>query len=165
MKTKKLTFMAMLLAIALTVFMVEARIPPPVPIAGVKLGLANVVTLAALVWLGRGEALTLLILRVILGSVFTGQAVSFLYSMAGGLLCFAAMCAALKLLGRQRLWVVSVFGAIFHNLGQIIVAAALTGSLGVLAYLPALLISGVLTGAFTGLAAQLLTSRIHPKVE
>lgn len=163
MKVKKLTFMAMLLAVALTIFTVEAQIPPPVPIAGVKLGLANVVTLAALVWLGRGEALTVLTLRVILAGVFAGQAVSFLYSMTGGLLCFAAMSLALKLLGRERLWVVSVFGALFHNLGQILVAAALTGTWAVLAYLPVLMISGVITGAVTGLAAQMLTSRIKPK--
>lgn len=163
MKVKKLTFMAMLLAVALTIFTVEAQIPPPVPIAGVKLGLANVVTLAALVWLGRGEALTVLTLRVILAGVFAGQAVSFLYSMTGGLLCFAAMSLVLKLLGRERLWVVSVFGALFHNLGQILVAAALTGTWAVLAYLPVLMISGVITGAVTGLAAQMLTSRIKPK--
>lgn len=159
---KKLTLMALLLAAALTVFVIEAHIPPPVPIAGVKLGLANVVTLAAMVWLGRREALTILTLRVILGSVFTGQAVSFLYSMGGGLLCFAAMSLALRLLGRQRLWAVSVFGALFHNLGQILVAALLTGSAAVFAYLPALVISGVVTGVFTGLTAQFVTSRLKP---
>ena len=163
MKTKKLTFMALLLAIALTIFVVEAHIPPIVPIAGVKLGLANIVTLAALVWLGRGEAITILLLRIVLGSIFTGQAVSFMYSLGGGLLCFLAMAIALRLLGQKKLWVVSVFGALSHNIGQIMVAIVLTGTPGVIAYLPVLMISGVITGAATGLAAQLMTERIRFK--
>ena len=163
MKTKKLTFMALLLAIALTIFVVEAHIPPIVPIAGVKLGLANIVTLAALVWLGRGEAFTILILRIVLGSVFAGQAVSFMYSLGGGLLCFLIMAIALKLLGEKTLWVVSVFGALSHNIGQIAIAVVLTGSVGIIAYLPVLIISGVITGAVTGLAAQLVTERIRFK--
>ena len=163
MKTKKLTFMALLLAIALTSFVVEARIPPIVPIAGVKLGLSNIVTLAALVWLGRGEAFTILVLRIVMGSVFAGQAVSFMYSLGGGLLCFLTMAIAMKLLSKKSLWVVSVFGAISHNIGQIAIAAVLTGSIGVIAYLPVLIISGVITGAVTGLAAQLVTERIKYK--
>ena len=163
MKTKKLTFMALLLAIALTIFVVEAHIPPIVPIAGVKLVLANIVTLAALVWLGRGEAFTILILRIILGSIFAGQAVSFMYSLGGGIMCFLVMAVALRLLGREKLWVVSVFGALSHNVGQIIVAMVLAGTVGVAAYLPVLIISGVITGAATGLAAQLLTERINLK--
>ncbi len=160
MKVKKLTFMALLLAIALTIFVIEAQIPPLVPIAGVKLGLANVVTLAALVWLGRKEALAVLVLRIILGSVFAGQAVSFIYSMSGGLLCFIVMALCIRPLGRERLWVVSVLGAIAHNVGQILAAMALTGTPAVAAYLPMLIISAVLTGAFTGLTAQALTSRL-----
>ena len=163
MKTKKLTFMALLIAVALTIFVVEAHIPPIVPIAGVKLGLANIVTLAALVWLGRKEAFTVLILRIILGSVFAGQAVSFMYSLGGGILCFLTMAVIVRLLGRQKLWVVSVFGALSHNVGQILVAMALTGTVSVIAYLPVLVISGVITGAVTGLAAQLMTERIKFK--
>ena len=163
MKTKRLTFMALLLAIALTIFVVEAHIPPVVPIAGVKLGLANVVTLAALVWLGRREAFAVLILRIFLGSVFAGQAVSFMYSLGGGILCFLSMTAALSFLGRKKLWVVSVFGALSHNIGQILVAMILTGTVGVIAYLPVLMISGVITGSVTGLAAQLVTERIKFK--
>ncbi len=159
MNTKKLTIMALLLAIALTVFVIEAHVPPPVPIPGVKLGLANIVTLAALVLLGRKEALTVLLLRIVLGSVFAGQAVSFLYSISGGLLSFLTMSAALRFLGRERLWVVSVLGAIAHNGGQILAAALLIGP-GAAAYLPILLIFAVLTGTFTGLAAQLLTARL-----
>lgn len=163
MKTRKLTVMALLLACALALFVAEAHIPPPVPIAGVKLGLANIVTLAALVWFGRREAMELLLCRIVLASLFAGQAVSFIYSLSGGIVCFAVMAAALPLLGRERLWVVSVLGAIGHNIGQIAAAAALIRSWQVLAYLPVLLISGILTGAFTGFCATLVTRRLKFK--
>ena len=155
--------MALLLAIALTIFVAEAQLPPPVPIAGVKLGLANIVTLAALVWLGRREALAVLLGRIVLGSVFAGQAVSFIYSLAGGLMCFFVMALILSLLGKERLWVVSVFGAMAHNVGQILAAIVLTHTWLITAYLPILLISGIITGIFTGLCAQLLVSRIDKK--
>ncbi len=161
MKTKKLTFMALLLAIALTLFVVEAHLPPIVPVQGVKLGLANIVTLLAIVWLGRREAAVLLIMRIVLGSIFTGQAVSFIYSLCGGLLCLLVMCAAFGFMGTRRLWVISVFGAIAHNIGQIGAAVFMTSTWRIVYYLPVLLISAVLTGTFTGLTAQLLTKYIH----
>ena len=163
MNVKKMTFMALLLAVALTIFVAEAQLPPPVPIAGVKLGLANVVTLAALVWLGRREALMVLLGRIVLGSLFAGQAVSFIYSLAGGLMCFLVMAVILAPLGRDRLWVVSVFGAMAHNVGQIIAAVVLTHTWQVAAYLPVLIISGIVTGVFTGLAAQLVVKRLNKK--
>ena len=158
-----MTFMALLLAIALTIFVAEAQLPPPVPIAGVKLGLANIVTLAALVWLGRREALAILLCRIVLGSIFAGQAVSFIYSLAGGLMCFFVMAVILTPLGRERLWVISAFGAIAHNVGQIIAAIVLTHTWQVAAYLPVLIISGIITGVFTGLCAQLLIKRLNKK--
>ena len=163
MSVKKMTFMALLLAVALSIFVAEAQLPPPVPIAGVKLGLANIVTLAALVWLGRREALTILLGRIVLGSLFAGQAVSFIYSLAGGLMCFLVMAVILTPLGHERLWVVSVFGAMAHNVGQIIAAVLLTRTLQVAIYLSVLIISGILSGAFTGLAAQLVVKRLNKK--
>ncbi|MCH5186777.1 MAG: Gx transporter family protein [Oscillospiraceae bacterium] len=158
-----MTFMALLLAVALTIFVAEAQLPPPVPIAGVKLGLANIVTLVALVWLGREEALAILLGRILLGSLFAGQAVSFIYSLAGGLMCFFVMAIILAPLKQERLWVVSVFGAMAHNVGQIIAAALLTHTWQVIAYLPVLIISGILSGVFTGLAAQLVVKRLNKK--
>lgn len=163
MNVKKMTFMALLLAVALTIFVAEAQLPPPVPIAGVKLGLANIVTLVALVWLGREEALAILLGRILLGSLFAGQAVSFIYSLAGGLMCFFVMAIILAPLKQERLWVVSVFGAMAHNVGQIIAAALLTHTWQVIAYLPVLIISGILSGVFTGLAAQLVVKRLNKK--
>lgn len=160
MKVRQLLRMALLTAIALIIFLVEAQIPNPIPIPGVKLGLANVVTVYAVFALGPGPALMILFCRVFLGSVFSGQMMMFLYSLGGGLLCWCAMCVLRRMVTGKQIWVCSVFGAIFHNIGQMAVAVAITRTPALLAYLPALLISGILTGAFTGVAAQVLLNRL-----
>lgn len=161
MKTKKLTLMAMLLASALIIFVIEAQLPPLAPVPGIKLGLANIITLITLYMLGRREAFTVLILRIILGSIFTGSAASFLYSISGGLLCFITMSAAKLWLGENRMWIVSVLGAIAHNTGQILAACVIMKTAFVLWYLPVLLISAVITGVFTGAAAQITLKQLR----
>lgn len=157
---RRLTAVSMLTAAALLIYLIEAQFPPPVAIPGVKLGLANIITLVALYRLGGRDALAVLLLRVCLGSIFTGQAVSFLYSLAGGLLCYAMMLALKRLLTLKQLWAVSALGAVAHNLGQIAMAALLAGTGAVLWYLPVLMISGVIAGLFTGLAAQYALTRL-----
>ena len=154
MRTKKTALLAVLTGIALTIFILEAQLPPLVPIAGVKLGLANVITLFTLVTLGRREAFTVMILRVILGSIFAGSVTSFLYSAAGALVCFAAMSAAAYIFKDGMTWLISVIGAIGHNIGQIAMAVIITQTAQVIWYLPILLISAVITGTFTGLVTQ-----------
>lgn len=156
MKTKKIALLALLTAIALTIFIIEAQIPPLVPIAGVKLGLANVITLFTLVTLGRKEAFTVMSLRVILGSIFAGSVTSFMYSAAGALVCFIFMAVAEYALKDNMIWFISIIGAIGHNIGQITVAVILTKTVQVVWYLPILMISAVITGAFTGLVTQQL---------
>lgn len=160
MELKKLTRDALLTAIALTIFMVEAQIPPLVPIPGVKLGLANIVTVFALFAYGRRDALLILVVRVFLGSVFSGQIMTLLYSMAGGLFCFAVTALLKNVLTDKQLWVAGVIGAVFHNIGQIIVAIVVTGTPGIVVYLPVLLVSGIVTGLFTGLCAQFLYGKL-----
>lgn len=160
MELKKLTRDALLTAIALTIFMVEAQIPPLVPIPGVKLGLANIVTVFALFAYGRRDALLILVVRVFLGSVFSGQIMTLLYSMAGGLFCFAVTALLKNVLTDKQLWVAGVVGAVFHNIGQIIVAIVVTGTPGIVVYLPVLLVSGIVTGLFTGLCAQFLYGKL-----
>ncbi len=156
MKLKQLTINGLLTAIALTIFMVEAQIPAPIPIPGVKLGLANIITVFAIFAFTPKDALSILVVRVFLGSVFSGQISTFLYSMAGGLLCFAAMLVLRKLLTGRQLWVAGVIGAVFHNIGQILVAILVTGTPGIVVYFPILMVSGILAGLFTGLCTQFL---------
>ena len=160
MQTHRLVRGALLTAVALTIFMVEAQIPAPVPIPGIKLGLANIVTLYALFVLGPWDALGILLARILLGSLFAGNMMVLLYSLAGGLLCWAISCGLKKIMTLRQIWLCSIFGAIAHNLGQMAVAVAHTRTPGLLVYLPALMLSGVIAGAFTGWAAQFLVQRM-----
>ena len=160
-KLNKLTTTAILTAAALVVFAVEAQIPAFTSIPGIKLGLSNVFTLFTLYAVGVPWALALLLIRVLLGGLLTGQAAAILYSLAGGLLAFGAMLLGRRLIPEKQLWVVSVFGAIFHNVGQIAAAVVITGTTAILYYLPILLVSAVVTGAFTGILAQLVLKRLR----
>ena len=104
LKTRKLTLMALLCAIALTIFMVEAQIPSPVPLPGVKLGLSNIVTVFAVFVLGPAEAVLILTGRIFLGAVFAGNFSSILYSAAGGALAIAVTIGARKILKENLLY-------------------------------------------------------------
>lgn len=157
---RRLTRLALLTAIALTIFMVEAQLPVLVPVQGVKLGLANVVTLYAVFVLGPGDALMILVARVFLGAVFSGQMMTLLYSAGGGLLAWLVMVGLRRPLREKQLWLCSPVAAVFHNLGQLLVAAGVVKSWVVLAYLPYLVLSGIITGLFTGLCAQFLIRRM-----
>ena len=159
MKVKKITQMAMLTAIALTIFMIEAQIPALVPIPGVKLGLANIVTVFAVFALGPREAAMILFVRIFLGAVFAGNFSTILYSGAGGLLAILVTIGLRKILTHQQLWVAGAIGAIFHSIGQMAVAVAVTGTPGILVYLPMMILCSIITGVFTGLCAQLLLNR------
>lgn len=159
--TKKLVFMALLTAISLVIWVIEAQIPPPVPVPGIKLGLASVVTLTAMTILGRKEALAVLLVRVLLSAVFAGSMSALLFSLTGGLLSWAVMALTVKLFDRKLLWVVSVFGAIGHNAGQLLAAMAVTKTAALIAYGPILLCAAIITGAFTGAAAVYLTAALE----
>lgn len=162
-QTKRLTLCALLTAIALTIFVAEAQIPPVVPVPGMKLGLANIVTVYAMFALGPGDTLMILLCRIFLGSLFAGGS-TFLYSLAGGLLCYLSMLLFRKILTEKQLWVCGAIGAIFHNLGQMGAAILIARTPQLVLYLPVLLITGVIAGAFTGLGAQLLLSRLGRRI-
>jgi heptaprenyl diphosphate synthase len=163
MKAKKLTQLALLTTIALIIFIVELRIPNLVPIPGVKLGLANIVTIYAIYNYKPSEAGLVLIARILLGSIFSGNISSLIYSISGAVLCYFAMILLSKIVPVRFMWLSSIFGAVFHNIGQIIAAICMMRTLSVIAYLPFLLISGCIAGFFTGLCAQLVTNRIKIK--
>lgn len=160
MKTKKMAVLAMFTAIALTIFVIESYFPPLAPIPGIKMGLANIVTLLVLILYNKRDSFLVLILRIILAGIFAGQAVSFCYSLAGGVACFAVMAAFYKLLNGKHIILISMLGAVFHNLGQIAMALFLLKSASVFFYLPILMINGMITGFFTGSVASLLSKRL-----
>ena len=159
MKVRKLTLMALLTAIALTIFMIEAQIPALVPIPGVKLGLANIVTVFAVFVLGPKEAAMILAARVVLGAVFAGNFSTIFYSAAGGLCAIAVTIALRKVLTVKQLWVAGALGAIAHSVGQMVIAIVMTGTPGLVVYLPMMIACSIVTGLFTGLCAQLLVNR------
>ena len=152
--------LALLTAIALTIFLVEAQLPAA-PIPGVKLGLANIVTVYAVSALGPRDALMVLCARVFLGAVFSGQMMTLLYSGAGGLLSWLALCLLCRLLDRKQMWLASPVAGMCHNVGQLLAAAGVMRTWAVLAYLPYLVIAGVVAGLFTGVAAQVLDGRLE----
>lgn len=154
MKTRKLTFMSMLLVLAIIIFTVESQLPPIAPIPGIKLGLANVINLIAMYMLGRRESFIILVLRIVISSIFAGKFTGFMYSISGGIMCFLFMSVMSLFIKENRMWVVSVFGAIGHNIGQIVIACFIMGTFQIIWYLPILMISGIITGTFTGIAAQ-----------
>lgn len=152
--------MALLTAIALAIHVAEAQIPPLVAIPGVKLGLANIITVYAAFSIGGGAAAMILIARILLGSMFGGGVVSLLYSLAGGVLCLLVTLLLRRMLTWKQIWVAGLMGAIVHNIGQILVAILVTGTPAIVSYLPVLMISGVITGTFTGFAAQFVVNRM-----
>lgn len=162
--TKRLTRMALLTAAALILFVVEAQLPAPIPVPGVKLGLANIVTVYAMFRLGPKDTLLILLCRVVLGSIFAGQFMTLFYSLAGGLLCWLVMLALRRIVTERQIWACSVMGAIAHNAGQIGVAVAVTQTPGLLIYFPVLLLSGIAAGTLTGVCAQLVYLRLKDRV-
>ena len=152
--------LALLTAIALTIFLVEAQLPAA-PIPGVKLGLANIVTVYAVFALGPRDALMVLCARVFLGAVFSGQMMTLLYSGAGGLLSWLSLCLLCRLLDRKQMWLASPVAGMCHHMGQLLAAAGVMRTWAVLAYLPYLVIAGVVAGLFTGVAAQVLDGRLE----
>ena len=158
MKAKKLTELAMLTTAALVIFVIELQIPNPFPIPGIKLGLANIITVYALYHYRVREVLLVVCARILLGSCFSGNMTAFLYSISGGLLCLAGMWLLKHVLPETCIWIGSAFGAVFHNIGQILVAGLIAGW-GVVMYLPFLLVSGCLAGTFTGICAQMIINR------
>lgn len=155
-KTKmiRLTTMALLVSMAAVLSYFE-RFIPVITVPGVKLGLANIFTLMALVLLSWREALLILVSRVLLVSFFAGSPISLLYSMSGGVTSLLAMYLAMKLVPRFFSYLgVSLIGAFFHNTAQTIVLGFIIGSWQVaLGYYPILVLAALITGSLTGYIA------------
>lgn len=159
MKTRKLTTLALLSAIALTIFIIEAQIPPLVPIPGVKLGLANIVTVFTVFAFRGRDGAAVLSVRIFLGAVFAGNFSTIFYSAAGGTLAILTTIGLRRILTNKQLWVAGALGAIAHSVGQMAMAVTLTGTPGLVAYLPVMIVCSIITGVFTGLCAQFVLIR------
>ena len=159
--TQKLTRLSLLAAAAVVLGYIEGILTAFAPLPpGVKLGLANTVVLYSLYTLGVSGSIILIILKVVLTGFMSGNlAAAFLYSMAGAVLSLLSMMLVKKLGGDKVSIVgVSVVGAVFHNVGQLLVAALILNTPGIMFYVFVLMISAVITGTLTGLAGNRVIS-------
>lgn len=118
---RKLTTVGLLSCFALIIFTMESYLPP-LGIVGAKLGLSNIVILFTLASLGRKEALCVLVIKILLGTLFSGNIIGGIFSIFGGFLAFLVMCVSLKFFNNSRLFVTSILGATVHNIGQLFAA-------------------------------------------
>ena len=161
MNIKRLTQLSLLTATALIIFVIELRIPNIIPIPGIKLGLANIITVYCVYHFNAFETALMLTSRIILGALFSGNIFSLVYSTAGAFFCLCGMLVIRRIIPEKYIWLCSVIGAVLHNTGQIIMAVIVTGTFFVLAYYPILLVSGCIAGFFTGISAQMIIKRIN----
>lgn len=152
-KAKRLTICAILISMALVLSYMERFIPLQlvIPLPGIKLGIANIVTVVALYYFEEKYAFAILTLRCILGSMFGGGISGLAFSLTGGLFAMTTMSISRRL-RIFSVYGVSILGAAAHNVGQICVAVFLMHSVYVIGYLPYLLIVSLFTGMATGAA-------------
>ncbi len=149
---ERVALCGLLTALMLILGYIENLLPIPVGVPGVKLGLSNGVLLFALYLLDIPTALTLMVVKVVLSGLLFGGVSAMMFALAGGLLSMAVM-APLSRFGRVSILTVSIFGAVCHNIGQVLVAMLILKTTGLLYYLAVLMLVGVATGALTGVAA------------
>ena len=154
-KSRKIAYFGLNVALAFVLSYFESLIPLNIGIPG----LANLAVLTALYTLSAKDAFYISIIRLVLVGVTFGGISAMIYSLAGGLLSFAVMAASKKMLRLSPVGV-SVLGAAAHNIGQLVAAGIIMRNLGTLYYLPALLVSGSVTGAAVGIVGGILIKRL-----
>ena len=158
-RTRKLAFAAMFAALALIFSYVEMLVPIPVPIPGVKLGLANLVILIALYRLGFRYAFTINCVRIVIAGLLFSGVFGMLYSFGGGILSILVM----YLLYRTKLFSmvgISMAGGVMHNLGQLLTACAIMSNISLLSYFAVLFFSGLISGILIGILAYSIEQRL-----
>lgn len=162
-KAKQISLCAVMIALALALSYTERFIPLQllIPLPGIKLGLANIVTLVALYLFKTRYAFMILVVRCVLGAVFGGGITGLAFSLCGGILAMAVMALAQKI-PLFSVYGVSILGAAAHNIGQILASMALMQSVYIGAYLPYLLLVAIFTGLLTGCACAGVL-RVLPK--
>ncbi len=172
LKTRKdelvnITIISAFVALSLLLYYVEMFLPPLIPIVPfAKLGLSSIVTLVALYTLGGKKTFIILFTRCLISSLFMGNIFSLVYSLAGAVVSFLVMLILYKLCKKfLSIVAISIFGAITHNLIQVILASLIVKNVYVLTLLPYLLIMSVIAGVITGLCAKFIILKINFKKE
>lgn len=157
-RTKKTAVLGLFIALSLIFSYVESVIPVPLVVPGAKLGLPNTLILLLLYTYGVREAAIVNVTRICLSGFLFGNLFSILYSLAGAAVSFAVMLLVMRM-QIFPMKAVSVLGGVFHNIGQIFVAVFLVSGMSVMAYLPILLVAGVVTGLCNGILAEMIYKR------
>ena len=160
-KVQQIALSGLLTSLMLVFGFIERQFPLPVPVPGIKLGLANSVLLYALYMLGIRQTIVLMLLKSLMSWLIYMNLSAMLYSFAGGVLSLTAMILISRMKDVSPVGV-SALGAVFFNIGQILMAAWVLGTPQlIVTYLPVLMVSGVLTGILTGVIAKLVMKHLH----
>ncbi|WP_020615468.1 Gx transporter family protein [Paenibacillus daejeonensis] len=158
---RRLTMVAIFASLAVVLGIVESMIPFAVAIPGAKLGLGNIVVVVALLFFGGKDTIMLIVVKTLLTAFILGSFSTFLFSIMGALASFLVMLAMMKLgSGSFSLISISIVGGIFHNLGQLTAASWVLGTFKIYYYLPFLLVAGIATGLFVGVASGYLSTAL-----
>lgn len=157
--TKNIALCGVFTALAMIFSYVESVIPVPIPVPGIKLGVANIAVITILYVLGVKEAVIINLLRIVLTALLFGNLNSFLFSISGAILSMAIMIIMKKLDFFSYIGV-SVCGGVMHNVGQIIAAVFIMGSEAIVYYLPVLIVSGVFTGVVIGVVSGIVAKHV-----
>ena len=157
MSIRKISIMSILTAGAIIISIIESFIPS-FGIPGIKLGLANIIILIVLYELGVGEAIFVNLARVFLTGLLRGTILTmgFLMSLTGAIFSLGIMILFHLLIKKFSIIGISVLGAVFHVIGQILIAMLYLQTAYIWFYLPIIGISAVVTGVFVGIIAQLV---------
>ena len=155
-KTSEIAIYGVLTALAIILSYVEMQLPAFCAIPGIKPGLSNIIILFALKRFGKKEAGSVLLVRLLLSAFLFGNAISLIYSAAGGFLALLIEIVCDKILSGKNLQITGAFGGLFHNIAQLIIAILIMQTPTIISYAPYLFISGMVTGLFTGFATHFL---------
>ena len=155
---KNISSAAMLASLAIIFGYIESLFPPFISLPGIKLGISSIVILLALYRLNRTTAIFIMLIKVVVSSLLFSGINVMMYALGGGILSVLAMSIGQK--ANFSIIGVSMLGGIFHNIGQLAVAALILGSTSVFYYMPALIISGIILGGITGYLCKVIMLRI-----
>ncbi|MEQ8176442.1 MAG: Gx transporter family protein [Syntrophomonadaceae bacterium] len=163
-KKKREAVIIILICNAILISLLELIIPVPIPIPGVKLGLANIITIIAIAFLDFKDVLTIVVLRCIVVGVLSKGITALPFSLSGGLLSALVMWLVFKKMSKVfSIKGISIIGAITHNAAQLVVASVILRETVILYYLPVLLISAIITGLITGTISELTVKEIKKR--
>lgn len=163
LQTKKIAYLGSFLVLSLIFSYVESQIPVFLTVPGVKLGIANTITVIILYMFGLKEALTVGILRVIISGLLFANLFSICYGLLGCILSILMMCV-IKKLGMFSMVSVSFGGGIMHNVGQLLMAVMIMEQVKILYYAPILILFGGISGALTGILCSIIYKRLETYV-